>query len=281
MKLKNFFSGLMLLSSLSAFAAGGSGIGGGMNFALINWCDDASMMVRETREEALERLNYSSDRIGSLRVFYEGLIAAGATSEDTEVTAKNSLTYRAITRGIRMSQLLGVPAIINGGRTETGLSGELNIQGLLSFMDWYTIHIQDVANKVDRAHFIPYTTRHHLSTLDLEKQLLDISLSQLVGLKSKFVRLKSDQSSYYATIPATQFMRSLSYLSGEVATDLSETVFANSLECQSKRLNRLSRQIQTYLDGRAGSSDDAIKLNRYVLEMNTIMRQIEHKNCSY
>lgn len=285
MKLKKMMTGMMLLLSLTVQAAdGGSGIGGGVTFALINWCDDAAIMVRETRNEALERLNYNNDKIGALRVFYQGLIAAAATTANTEVTQQNSLTFRAITRGVRLAQLLGIPTIINGGRIESGLAGTLQIQGLLSFMDWYTLHIQEVASAVDRTHYIPYSGRRSetpIGTAELEHQLVNIALSQLTGLEKSFVRLKTDRSSYYTTIPTPYFLQALSYLSSETASDLNETLFSSALECQSKLLIRLTRQTQTYLDGRTGSKEDAIKLNRFVLELKGIIRQTELRTCTY
>ena len=283
MKFGKLIAAMLLLTSLTSQAGeGGSGIGGGMNFALINWCDDASIMVRETRTEALERLNYNNDKIGALRVFYQGLVAAAASSEETQVGQDNSLTFRAITRGVRLAQLLGVPAIINGGTVSGGaLATTSHIQGLLSFMDWYSLHIEDVAFRVDRDHFIPYSTQMRpVGTRELEELMVNIAVSQLTGLEDKFVRLKSDRSSYFTTIPVTQYLQALSYLSAEVATDLNETLFSSALECQSKLLVRLSRQVQTFLDGRTSTKNDAIKLNRFVLEIKSITRQIEIRSCA-
>lgn len=284
MKLGKLLAGMLLLTSLTVQAGeGGSGIGGGMTFALINWCDDASIMVRETRSEALERLNYNNDKIGALRVFYQGLVAAAASSQETQVGLDNSLTFRAITRGVRLAQLLGIPAVINGGTIPGGvLASTSHVQGLLSFMDWYSLHIQDVAFRVDREHFIPYSSQERpVGTRELEELMVEIAVSQLTGLEDKFVRLKSDRSSYFTTIPVTQYMQALAYLSTEVANDLNETLFSSALECQSKLLVRLSRQVQAYLDGRTTAKDDAIKLNRFVLEVKSITRQIEMRSCAY
>ncbi|WPU65220.1 hypothetical protein [Peredibacter starrii] len=284
MNFKKLITGMMVLASLTVQAGeGGSGIGGGMNFALINWCDDASIMVRETRAEALERLNYNNDKIGALRVFYNGLIAAAASSEQAPQAQDNSLTYRAITRGIRLAQLLEIPSVINGGKLPDGALIQHNhMQGLLSFMDWYTLHIEDVAFRVDRDHYIPYSTQGRpMGVRELEELLVDIAVSQLTGLEQRFVRLKSDRSTYFTAIPVTQYMQALSYLSAEVANDLKETLFSNALECQSKLLVRLSRNVQTYLDGRTSTKEDAIKLNRFVLEVRSITKQIESRSCAY
>jgi hypothetical protein len=278
--LKKTFVGMMLAASLAAAAAGGSGIGGGMNFALISWCDDAAIMVREARSEALDRLNIEGDRIGALRVFYEGLVAAAASSENTEATPENSLTLRAITRGIKLSQLLGIPAVIGGRRTESGLAGALQIQGYLGYYAWYTNHIAEVASAVDRRHYIPYSTGN-VGTRELEEELVEIALSQVGGLRTNFVRLRGDRSSFYTTVPAPQFLQALAYLAKETAADLNETLFASALECQSKLLLRLSRQVQSYLDGRQGPKDDAIRINRFVLELEHIIRQTESRTCRY
>ena len=272
----------MLLTSpiLSSAHEGGSGVGGGVVFSMISWCDDASIMVSETRDEALSRLSRNNDKIGALRIFYNGLVAAASSSQDAEVDVAESLTYRAITRGVRLSQILGVPALINGGRVAPGLAGEKHIQGLLSFMDWYTLNIEDVANAVDRAYYIPYRgNQARFSTAVLEQKLVDISLMQLSGLESRFVELKSDRSSYFTKIPVDQFLRALTFISSEVASDLNESLFSSSLECQSKRLVKLSRQAQAYLEGRVDASEDVSKLNKFVLDLRSIMKQVETRTC--
>lgn len=273
---------LMTAPVLSHSHEGGSGVGGGVVFSMVSWCDDASIMVSESRDEALSRLSQNNDKIGALRVFYQGLVDAAASTQETEIDVADSLTFRAITRGIRLSQLLGVPSIINGAAVAPGLAGEKHIQGLLSFMDWYTLNIQDVANAVDRAYYIPYTRNHNVnfSTAVLERKLVEIALLQLRGLDNRFVELKTDRSSFYTKVPVEQFMRSLAYISSEVASDLNETLFSSALECQSKRLVKLSRQIQSYLEGRSGNSEDVPKLNKFVLDLRSIMRQVETRSCS-
>ncbi len=278
--LKRIMTGIMLVTSLAAGAAGGSGIGGGVDFALISWCDDAAIMVQESRTEALDRLNIEGDRIGALRIFYEGLVAAAASSQDTDATPQNSLTLRAITRGIKLSQLLGIPAVFGGRGIQPGLGATLQIQGYLSFLDWYTNYIAQVASAVDRQHYIPYSTGR-TGTRELEEELVSVALSQIEGLRTNFVRLKTDRSSFYTTVPAPQFLQALTYLAKETAADLNETVFASALECQSKLLLRLSRQVQTYLDGRTGPKDDAIRINRFVLDLQHIIELTASRTCRY
>jgi hypothetical protein len=282
MILKIFTLGIFLTIS-NVFATGGSGIGGGVSFAVINWCDDANIMIQEAGEDAIERLKMSNDKIGALRVFYQGLIAAARTSENTKVDQANSLTYRAIVRGIELAQLLNIPSIIDGSaRLEPGVSKEMQILGAISLMNWYYNYIQKVASAVDIPNYIYYSTRGGAVDLaTLEKSLISLTLLKLDGLDVNFVSLKSDGSSFFTTIPVTQFLRSLSYLSKIAASDLQETIFSNGLDCQSKRLIRLSRLIQTYLDARSNSSEDAIKLNRFILDLRTISRQIMVRTCSY
>lgn len=260
----------------------GSGIGGGVNFSLIDWCDDASVIVEETRDEAQDRLSQSSDKAQALRVYYQGLLNAASSSESSGAKPENSLTLRAIIRGIKLAQHLGIPAIINGGRLEEGLAGVKQLDGQLSFMDWYTSHIMQVANVVDRVHYIPYRGRAYdpkISTVALESQIIKVTTDQLKALDSKFVHLKSDGSTYYTTVPTEQFFTALSYLSNEVARDLNENVFSSALECQSKRLVKIARQAQTYVDGRTGHTQDAIKLNKFLIDLRSVVKQILTRSC--
>ncbi len=283
--MKSLFKTLMIFAVLIIQpmpSHAGSGIGGAVTSSIISWCDDASIMIRETREEALSRLNHNNDRIGTLRIFYQGFVAAAASSEDTEQDVGTSLTFRAIARGVRLAQLLGIPSIVNGEVVSNDLAGDKRLQGLIQFMDWYSLFVEETANAVDRTYYVPY--RHNrenvtFSTMKLENELVNLSLSLLRSLQNQFLALKADRSSYFTKVPVTQYFQSLAYFSSEVSSDLNETVFASSLECQSKRLLKLSRQAQGYLDGRVSNDEDASKLNKFTLDLKAILKSIELRTC--
>ncbi len=267
---------LVVTPVLSTYA--GSGVGGGVTSSQISWCDDASVMIEETRDDAIGHLSQSNDKLGAIRIFYTGFLNASQSSDEQDDNLDNLLTYRSIGRGIRIAQLIGIPQILNGAPVEQGLAGVQQIQGMLSFMDWYSLTVAQGANAVDRSQYsrpgAPF------STLALENSMVQLASSQLRGLTQRFVALKSDRSSYIPLIPVTQFLQALSFLSNEIAADLNETVFANSLGCQSSRLVKLSRQIQTFLSARVNNSGDVSALNKFVLDTKSITNQIENRNCT-
>jgi len=272
---------LSLLSTIM-LAHAGSGIGGGVLHSMINWCDEASVMVSEARIEALDRLHRGNNRIDALKIFYQGLVEAAGTSEDSDVDVGTSLTYKAIGRGIRLAQILEIPSIINGAPVSSELKGEKEILGLLSLMDWFSLHIEKVASRVDRVYYLPYNHRRDqikFSTAVLEQELIQISVSQLKELNKRFIGLKTDKSSFYSRVPVEQYLKSLSYLAQEVAIDLEGTLLSEVLGCQAKKLVKLSRRIQTFLDGRSDNEEDVYFLNKFVLETNIIVNQIINRSC--
>lgn len=268
----------LLLATPVTQTFAGSGIGGGMTLEQMSWCDETSVMIEETREAAISHLSSSGDKVGALKIFYNGYVNAADASDQTDTSLENLLTYRSVVRGIRVAQLIGIPQIINGAPAEAGLSGVKQIQGMLSFMDWYSLTINQGANAVDRSQYGRRDGR--FSTLALEDAMVNLAVNQLQGLSDRFVALKSDRSSYVPLIPITQYLAALSFISNELAGDLSETVFSNALGCQSARLVKLSRQIESFLSTRMNASGDMSALNKFTLAAQSIANQISHRTCT-
>jgi hypothetical protein len=287
--MSQFLKASLLFTSIisyNAFAYSGSGIGGGVVFSRLEWCDEASVIMEQSRLDALERLSVYGQEKDALKVYYYGMIDAIKASEGLEVDPSTSLTLRAISRGIQLSQKIGVVDVISGQETiGSGLEGHQRIQSLLSFIDWYYLEAIKTSDKVDRAQYLSYSYDRRnqdipdFSTAELEINLLDISTGLLRNLDKKFIKMKSSRDSYYSTIGVPSYLKALSFLSSEVSKDLQDSLFSDVYNCHSKKLSTLSRNIDFYLNGRTNQNLDALRLNRFTLELNGILNQINTKTC--
>ncbi|MGE3608930.1 MAG: hypothetical protein AB7I27_05040 [Bacteriovoracaceae bacterium] len=272
----------MSTASFNSFALeGGSGIGGTVLSASINWCDDASIVIADARDEAMETLGFSNDKVGAIKIMYQGFLDAAAMSDDSSVNTRNSITMRTIARGIKLAQILGVPEIIDGKPVPPGLEGEEKLRGIISVLDWYSSKIQSLANDVDKNYFIPYASKpqKEFDTKELERKLISHSISNLNELDENFIKIKNDRTSYYSTASTLLYMQSLAFMSQEVAADLKENILGAVYDCQSKKLDKLSGKVSAYIAERGNGESDVVKLNKFVLETRSIAAQIEAQNC--
>jgi len=276
----------LCLLSVSGFARefGGSGIGGGYVFSMVNWCDDAIILLNESKSEAVEKSYVLKDESGALRTYYNGLLMAAELSSQGETSVQNSLTLRSVARGIRFAQILGVPQILS---TERELNSRaLEIASFNRFLDWYYSYIEVVANVVDKNYYIPYSyyrsrpeLNEKFSTKVLEEKFIDVTVQLLKDYAQNFLGLRSQGDAYYPKIDSRIFLMGLSFFTGEASKDLQDSLFSEVYSCQSKKLASLSRRVNSYSSVRSSAIDDPRKISGFALELYSIIDQINSKSC--
>jgi hypothetical protein len=280
-----------ILSNTRASFAEGSGVGGGVVYdSIIAWCDETGIILDESRTEAREVLGFTGNHVSALRSYHGGLMkAAEVSQEEGSITVANSVTLKYVARGLKLAQLLGLTDIINGDVDNTS-GGLKQVESLVTFFDWYVGYTKNIGESLDKVFFVPYIMQRDcrgqdcgkiptVSTIELEKRMFNTTVSFLKQLEPTFVRLKTDQNSFYTVVRPVDYLKALSFITIEVSKDLNESLFANAYACQARKLGRLADQMKLYVQTRGNGEMDAIKLNKYTLEMRQIIAALDNKRC--
>jgi len=277
---------IMNSNTLALADRGGSDIGGGNLYSsIIAWCDSSSIILEEAKEEALELWGYSNDKVGAIKSFYFGLIAALRSIPAGGINFNNSITYKAISRGIGLSQVLGVPAIIKGQGRQTS---DKDLDEIISFLNFYYDLVERISQNLDKRLYAPFYVRSvctdctgipDINTLDLERELVKYTTSQIAEWRTHFIKSRSTSEGYYPTISVVKTLNGLAYLSVESANDLEMSLFNKVYACQAKKLRRLAVKVQHFVTGRMNDSLDAIKLNKFTIKIDEIIKDIKDRDC--
>jgi hypothetical protein len=254
---------LAILTSLSASA---------QVSRLNDWCNYAGGILNDARINGREAQGMNGDSVEALTLFKAGLDEALLSATPIQ-TQGQTFTLRYVQRGLALSQILGVDALIEGASQDISHAREL-----VAFFDWYLGFSVDVGQRLDRSLYVPYL-RSRITSIELENRAIELTGSLLKELDRKFIRTLPDGTNMYSTIGVPSFLRALAYLLPEVANDLRDSLFAESRVCQARRLDQLATQINRYLDTRNGNSFDAIRLNRFTLNLRNIATALETPNC--
>lgn len=269
-------------------AEGGSGVGGGNLYSsIIYWCNESTIILQEAKAEAIDLWGFKNDRVGAVRTFYEGMLSALNSTADGEINFNSSITYRVISRGLGLAQALGVPQIINGDFRN--ISKDKDLEEIMNFMNFYYDFIAQTTHHLDKKFYAPYfsqkicknncTSIPEVQTIELEREMVKHSTSLLTQWRSQFVKPHVD-GGLYTNIQTTLFLRGLNYLGSEVVKDLNDSLFRNVYECQLKQLQNLNAKVQLFLSNRGNdTSMDAIELNKFVMNLDSIVKNIEMKDC--
>lgn len=254
---------LALLTSISASA---------QVSRLNDWCNYAGGILNDARIHGREAQGMNGDSVEALTLYKNGLEEALLSAAPIQ-TQGQTFTLRYVQRGLALSQIMGVDDLVEGNNQNISKSREL-----VGFFDWYLGFAVDVGQRLDRGLYVPYLNSR-ISSIELENRAIELTGSLLKELDRKFIRTLPDGTNTYSTIGVPAFLQAVAYLLPEIANDLRDSLFAESRVCQARRLDQLSTQIHRYLDTRNGNSFDAIRLNRFVLNLRNIATALETPNC--
>lgn len=264
---------------------GGTAIGGGTVYeGLLSWCNQATGILQDTLIAAREVWGRTGDASESLNLYVDGLRQAQQSSTGVQTVAQ-TFTLRFVQRGLSLSQILGADYIIAGQVLQDN-----STKDLVSFFDWYVSNTRQMGEQLDAALNIPYVSARNcrgsqcrqipaISTASLEDKVVKTTIDSLRNLQVRFAKQLPDRSNYYTTIGITNYLRAQSFMLGEIADDLRESLYAESFVCQAARMDQLAAEIQRFLNSRRGNSLDAIKLNQFTVTQIDILKKLEHGGC--
>lgn len=263
---------------------GGSGIGGGgLYSSMLQWCDTTGVILQDAKDEAQDYQAYGNDRISAMASYYNGLKSAlqNLPTGDSQESEK-PITYKALARGLKIAQIIGVPSIIRGDLGEVG--SDKKFDEILSFFAFYYDFVQTEVISIDQFFYLPYIycPSCDLKRIDisLEQQLITYASSQLKNWRTQFIKTKSDLEGFYPTMELSMVLHGLSYLAQETAKDLEHSLFSDGYACQIFELKRLSQKIDFYLVNRGVNNlRDQVQLNSFVLRVDEIITKIKNKSC--
>lgn len=267
-------------------AESGSGIGGGTIDSRISWCDEIALVIEDSTEEAQQLIGRNNDYRGALEEFYLGFIDALRVPPQATLSASSSLTYRAVSRGVELAQIFGIPEIVERTYDADNYQQYVELTSLVRFMNWYSKSIVRVAARIDREHFIPYGYSYscpgcnaYPNMIELQSLFVDTSIDLLEDFNLSFISLKTSRDTFIPAIRVDLYLTALAFLSEEVGKDLEESIFNNAYSCHSRRLERLARKVNRYLLERTDTSLDSVTLNQYTLKINQIVGNIKDETC--
>lgn len=260
---------------------GGSGIGGGNTYGIIiDWCDQASEILDESRLNAQDQLGLYNDKLSALKIYFEGLKNALEMSESNSQNASTSITYRAILRGLNLSGQLGVIDLIYGN----GEYQSKKIDDAIYFLDDYYQFVLNSAYRLDQSHYYRDCSDcgpNYRSVDQLEKEFIGYVNSQLKFWIDKFIPEHSNREGAFSTISLRNALQGLSYLADASATDLETSYYNNVYRCQASQLKRLSRRITNTISSDLEASIQTAKLTIYREQTINIINKIETANCNF
>lgn len=259
---------------------GGSGIGGGNSqTTLIDWCDQASEMLDETRLNAQEKLGLYNDKMSALKIYFEGLRDALEISQNQ--TATSSITYRAILRGLNLSAQLGIIDLVYGN----GNYSAKKLDDAIYFLDDYYQFVLSTAYQYDQrflaTNCVDCTRPSRRSIDQLEKEFIHFVTSQVRFWVNKFIPEQSNREGAFSTISLNNALQGLAYLAEVSALDLETSYYSNVYKCQSNQLKRLSKRITNAIANTPDQSIQTAKLTIYREQALNVVMKIETSNCNF
>jgi|GEM_PF-3087625 len=267
---------------------GGSGVGGGNLYtSILSWCDDSSITLQEAQDEAQDLWSLQNDQLGAIHTYYNGLQNALTQVPEEGVNFDSSITYKAISRGLSLSHILGISSLISGDMRVKHT--DKDFRELIDVMKFYYSFIKKVTNNLDKKFYVPYyqqmqcpgcTQLPSIQTIELEKEFIRYSVSQINEWRNKFIVTNSNKEGSYPTLNLDLALKGLRFFINETAKDLKHNLLQEVYSCQIKQLKSLANKIEIYtVSRRTDNRLDGIKLNQFTNRIDEIIKNINEKDC--
>lgn len=234
---------------------------GGISDQVLQWCTDSQSLLNEYVMQAL--IATQEQDIASVpRILKEGIVEA--MLQTPAIGPADSLTYRALSRGLELFQIVEAPEYAVDAAT------------VARFMSKYYEFTLKVIQDLDMVHYVPHRYEHGGSDLGAyERAYVHYANRQIEWLLEQYVY---DTGIYgYATrIPVAVYLKALEMVTAYSADDLDSSLWSAKFACVSRDLRKISGRLAVHNTGnKAFYRTDQIALNLTTVEMRAILARIE------
>ncbi len=201
----------------------------GQTRSFLEWCNDISQRLERVQRDATF-LYSSGQHEQAVAKLHNGLVSAAGTQQDDV----SSITYKSLTRGIELSELLQVH--IDG-------SSKQNRQIAL-FLDKYYDFVQNVIRDLD-SRFYSYNCRYCKKNIeDLERLYVQFSYRQTKLILDEFAI--TTPALIYPKGSSELLLKALEVSSHYSAIDLADSMFAELYACNINALEDVNLMLDEH-----------------------------------
>jgi hypothetical protein len=256
------------LEQPTRLARGGSNNGGGNRGSqavaeTLAWCRGSLGLLAEARSEAI--LAALDDELAQgYRLLQDGMLRAleRARGED----AYSSITWRALSRGIELAQLIDALADELDPRHETRLT----------FLLRYYEFLERTALQLDLPHYVPWTGGKVDERL-FETRFVEYAHEQLAWLLETFTTPSAVYGATPKLLSTRSYLGALEFVVAYTIDDLSESLWSAKHACAIEELTLIGEKLAAHnADNAAYYRDDRRAVNLTHTQLSRISRGLKH-----